>query len=374
MGTSKLTPSRSSLGLIAMTLLSGCGVGQVAQSLAKPPTWTAGQQAKCSVAASRLDPLIIEWPSADRARLEALIKDRSVAVRYVGCDIEVLPMCSGPGTYRYVGTTRKTDQEKIQNADDLYAKLPLGAARLESTLSRAGQLSVGMSIVGRFERVERTVSTKELTGDCDRATHVVTALTVGAFEFATGASASVKAGGEVFGAGAGGGSSSNREVLSRDGMEESCEKATPDDPKPPAGCGALLRIELAALPELAARHADDERKAAEELAAKEEGKSTRRLVGYIVAGAGLAFGASAGAFALLGKGTNSDIQSGDLPTRDDVTTRASTGASYNTLGYVSLVAAVVSLGIGVPLILFNQSERAPATAGASGPGFTTAGR
>ena len=87
--------------------------------------------------------MIVEWSSNDRADLEARMKEEGlVAVRYQGCEMEVLDRCRVPGAYRYRGVNVKKDGVAIDNADDLYAKLPIGAFRLEAKLRKAGQLSV----------------------------------------------------------------------------------------------------------------------------------------------------------------------------------------------------------------------------------------
>ena len=84
----------------------------------------------------------------------------------------------------------------------------------------------------------------DLAGECDEATHIVTALTVGAFEFFAGADAEGGAGATVAGTGAGVRGSSKRETLNQAGDEASCAQATAEDAAPPYGCGALLRLEV----------------------------------------------------------------------------------------------------------------------------------
>jgi hypothetical protein len=87
----------------------------------------------------------------------------------------------------------------------------------------------------------------ELQGSCDGATHVVSALTVGAFTFTAGADATVGASATVMGAGGGAQSTSTRETLNADGDEGACQKATLDDKGPPQECGALIRVEVVPL-------------------------------------------------------------------------------------------------------------------------------
>ncbi|HQK19195.1 MAG TPA: hypothetical protein PLJ27_17165, partial [Polyangiaceae bacterium] len=201
----------------------------------------------CKVTGSMMRPLIVEWPAADRASLEVLAQRGTVVVRYSGCEMEVLPRCKAPGVYRYVPTTRKSERVVIQDEDELYANLPIGAAKLEGKLRRAGQLDVNMNVVGQYDAEQREVSQGMLEGDCRKATHYITGLTVGAFEFSAGGTSEAGAGASGLGVGVGGETARRREILNSDGDVESCEKSSLEDDKPPAGCGGLLRLELAEL-------------------------------------------------------------------------------------------------------------------------------
>ncbi len=228
-----------------LAVASSCGGTSPpsAASLATPPAFDPVGQARCGVVKSQDEPLVVEWPSASRAKLEAQARAGLVAVRYQGCEMEVLGGCSARGRYGYRPITIKHDRVTVRDTDELYARLPLGAVSLEGTLQRAGQLSVDMTIVGRWEHEAGGVSASELAGDCARATHVVTGLTAGAFRFFTGAEASVGggAGGLVQ---AGASTSAAREVLAEDGNESACARSSGGDTQPPFGCGAILRLEV----------------------------------------------------------------------------------------------------------------------------------
>jgi len=237
-----------SLGAL-VTLAVACGPGNLASGLAEPPKFAPKDQTKCGVTKSQAEPLIVEWPSASRAQLESKARKGGVVVHYIGCEMRVLTQCSAPGKYEYSGTTRKKDRIVMRDADELYANIPVGAAKLESTLEKSGQLSVDMVIVGRYEAERARVRKDELEGDCAEATHVVSALTVGAFAFASGADATVSAEGSVLGAGGGAKSGSKREVIAEDGDPKGCDGATRSDKEPPSQCGALLRLEVTALGE-----------------------------------------------------------------------------------------------------------------------------
>ncbi len=228
-------------------VLSGCPSGAVAKAVASPPP-TLSAAGKCQPGKVQLEPLVVEWPSTDRTKLEAVSKKQLVAVRYQGCDLAVLPACTVKGKYAYTAVTRKQDHVAMRDADELYANVPLGAAKLEAKLQKAGQLTVDMTIVGRLEADRPPPYGKdELSGDCEGATHVVTAMVTGAFSFFTGAGANVEAGGTVSGVGAGGKSATSNEQLAKDGDPAACLKSTGKDAAPPEGCGAFIRIEVVAL-------------------------------------------------------------------------------------------------------------------------------
>lgn len=229
----------------ALPLLASCSGGNAASELAKPPVFEPKDQTKCGVTKSQAKPLIVEWPSSDRAALEAQMRRGLVPVRYLGCEMEVLAQCRAPGSYKYAATERKDDRVTIKDEDDLYANVPLGAVKLEATLKRAGELNVAMTIVGRYEADKTNPKPEELDGtDCAKATHVITAITVGAFDFFAGADASVGGGASVAGAGAGARSAARRDTITRDGNEKACEQASRKDAEPPVGCGAFLRVEV----------------------------------------------------------------------------------------------------------------------------------
>lgn len=234
----------SSLGILALAL-PGCGPGNnAASNVLKKPELPTDTQAKCKVAKSQSEPLIVEWPETQRAKLESLRKRGLLAVHYEGCELSMLSQCHVKGTYGYSGITRKQSKVTIKDADELYASMPAFAVKLEGKLKSAGQLNVQMTLVGRYEAQGAPSTTADLEGDCEGATHVVSALAVGAFTFFAGADAEVGGGVSAFGAGGGGKSTANRELLQRDGDEASCAGSTAADKLPPEGCGAALQLEV----------------------------------------------------------------------------------------------------------------------------------
>jgi hypothetical protein len=356
------------LSVLSPVLAFGCTGSTPAAQLAQAPTYhPAG--GKCSVAKSQAEPLIVEWSSVDRTKLEALARQGIVAVHYVGCEMQVLAACTVPGSkYKYIGTTIKHDEEHIRDENELYAKLPLGAAGLEGALKSAGQLSVGMSIVGRMQ-ADREVKYADLQGTCKEATHAVRALTVGAFEFSTGASA--KLGGEVsaFGANAGAGSQASRDVISRDGLENACSNAQQDDAHPPAGCGALIRIELAPLPDIQEQL---QQKATADTEHHAGAVSMRNAgVGLVVPGV-LLLGAGV-AFTLLASNTQSSITGGTLATGSDIRAAASNVDTFQGLAATGFAVGGTAFLTGVGLLTFGPSTSTPSAQSTASAGARSTG-
>jgi hypothetical protein len=220
---------------------SGCGGGAPSPSA---PAFTPKDQTTCKVRKSQSNPLIVEWPSADRASLETRSRQGLVVVRYDGCELELLTRCHAPGSYRYTSVSPKKDSLRIRNEDELWASMPIGAASLEGKLRNGGELGVNMTLVGTYQSDRVAVAKTELEGLCDGATHILGGLSVGAFEFFSAAADSRAAGASVAGVGASATSSSSQEVLATDGRSEACNASSSKDTEPPDGCAALLRIEV----------------------------------------------------------------------------------------------------------------------------------
>jgi len=205
------------------------------------------EQAKCRVAASQSSPLVTEWPASEKAHLEALLGAGGVAVAYSGCAMRVLPQCRVRGSYRWQRTTPATDVIDINDADELFTKLPLGAASLEGELKRSGKLSVTTTVAGQMKLEGAALA--ELTADpsCAGATHVVTALSVGAFSLNAGGTASGKVNASVTVVGEARGSRERSEGQIRSaGSAESCGDSTAEAAN--VNCRSPIQVFLQQLP------------------------------------------------------------------------------------------------------------------------------
>ncbi len=200
----------------------------------------------CRVDEPSRAPLVVEWPSADRAALESRARSGAVVLRYEACELEVLSSCTARGGYEFEAVTPKREQVSIRSRDELHARLPVGAVSLEAALDDSDRLAVDMTIVGH-ERLSRgPVARSELQGQCEDATHVVSGFSVGAFTLASERDAVTEAGVKRGAAGLGGSRMRGKTLLASDGERARCTAIRPVG-EAPHGCSGVLHIEASPL-------------------------------------------------------------------------------------------------------------------------------
>ena len=222
--------------------LCGCGSGAIAETVIPNSGHDPTPLARCQVAASQEQPLVTEWPASYKARLEALLLEGAVAVEYLGCELRIVDQCKVPGSYAWKKTTLSTDTTDIRNEDELYAKLPLGAVGLSGDLKTAGTLHVQTTVAGQMRLVGKAVEDAFGGAECSQATHLVTALSIGAFKLIAGGEVSGGAGVEVGSAGVRGSGSQSKSVLRAAGDPDRCKDATATEPS--AECRSPIQIFL----------------------------------------------------------------------------------------------------------------------------------
>jgi hypothetical protein len=234
------------LGAAGTMVSAGCGSSAIPRASAPE---MPSELAKCKVSASQQSPLVTEWPASEKANLEARLREGGVVVAYAGCSMRLLPQCRVKGSYNWQRTTPATDLMEIHNEDELYAKLPLGAASLEGELKGSGRLAVQTTVAGQLKLTGLSVNEVPTTGDCAGATHVVGALSVGAFKLKSGGDLSAR--GQV-GAPIIGGQASTKSgetLLRQAGDVDRCADAS--DEKPNSACASPIQIFLWQLPSMA---------------------------------------------------------------------------------------------------------------------------
>lgn len=222
--------------------LWACGGGAVAQSAMPNGGMDTTQLAKCSVAASLEQPLVTEWPASYKARLESMLTQGVVAVEYSGCEMRIVDRCLLPGSYAWKKTTLSTDTTDIRDEDELYAKLPLGAVSLAGQLRTKGSLHVQTTVSGQLQLVGEAATDATSGAECQRATHLVMALSIGAFSLVAGGEVSGSATLEHTLVAAGGRVSQSKTVLRAAGDPDKCAQATPQEPD--GDCRSPIQIFL----------------------------------------------------------------------------------------------------------------------------------
>lgn len=236
------------LAIAAITAIAACTSCAAAPTgNAETPRYAPEDQTSARAAKATSKPLVLEWPAADRAALEAQRAHGIVVVRYAQHEMDVLRGCTVSSAYHYAAVTPKEEGLVFRTADELDAAMPIHAVRLEAKLRERKALSVAMTIVGMYESDGRVWRGTDLVGDCAGATHVVRALAVGAFEIAASAEVNAGASAKAGTMGAAVTHDEAREVLHRDGNKGACAKASPRDVGPPYDCGAPLRVEVVAI-------------------------------------------------------------------------------------------------------------------------------
>jgi len=180
----------------------------------------------CESVASQPRLVTADWTAENRADLEAIARHGVAVVRRDGCQTQVLRDCSAPGKYQFVADRPKTETRTIRTSEELYAVLPTSARQLDYVRDRERQIELTTVAVGQY-RVDRDAfAPSDLSGSCEGATHVVTAMTVGAFSLAAGVA--------------------DKRTLDTGGQAESCNHAE-STADPPRTCRELIEIELVAV-------------------------------------------------------------------------------------------------------------------------------
>lgn len=234
--------------LLGCAALTGGMFGGSEQPASQPGTGLAPSDptplGRCKIAASASSPLVTEWPASEKAHLESLSVSQTVAVQFSGCEMRIIDGCRLPGHYAWRRTTLSTDTVEITNADDLYAKLPLGALSLEGELERSGRLAVRTTVAGQL-RLEGLETANANTPDCSEATHVVSAISVGAFKMLSGGALRAGGGGSTLGVGASVSTRQSESVMRESGVQDACGAASAEAPDPQ--CGAPIQLFLSPL-------------------------------------------------------------------------------------------------------------------------------
>ncbi len=240
---------------IALTMSSGACAppGNVAsEPLAGPPRGEGFEGVQCSAVRPQTEPDLMAWDPGSRANLSRLRHRGVVAVRYQakGCNVELELLSNCIGTSgKYEFSPYQANEHKVaHNASELFAELPLGAARLSGKVKGNRALRTDYMLAGQYALPPDAMFRRaDLRGmDCARATHVVSTLYVGGFAMAAGEQRAMDGRATLFGLGARGTAQADVELLCDEGDPEAC-RASQKERKENEGCGVPLRVGLTAL-------------------------------------------------------------------------------------------------------------------------------
>ena len=155
---------------------------------------TAIGQNRCDEGKVTQQPFVVEWDATDLSTFEAKASRDLVFVKYQGCEMELMYGCSDngiPGRYGTYAdptfTSGTVESFDMKNEDEVWAKLPLGAAQFGGKVTVGETLRLTYFVSGVVSSTRNYVEKSTLAGNprCAEATHFVSAYNLGAFELGT---------------------------------------------------------------------------------------------------------------------------------------------------------------------------------------------
>jgi hypothetical protein len=197
-------------------------------------------------------PFVVNWAPTERTALETQAHDGPVVLAWDRATggVDVLGRCRFTAEpYRFVGSSHSRQTMTTSSKVDLGVHFPFaGPVNLGAKLEKFGEINVEYHTIGEYKLDVDKVRADDLEGECAGATHVVVALSVGAFKFFAGDSMGGRVEADVpMAAGVGGGAEQKSETLDAGGDPEACQAASRKAEEPVDRCDSVLAIELMAI-------------------------------------------------------------------------------------------------------------------------------
>ncbi len=193
-------------------------------------------------------PMVVDWSPDDRGALETHTARGAILVRISETGIEPLWDCSisDGSKYEYTGVSPKRDHVDAHSDAELAANFPMGFAKLRAMVKSGQSISADVRMIGIAELNRLSVHRSDLSAQCQNATHFVKELTIGGFQFGSGATRGAGAGaGTVLGnVGADMNYTGVSNRITEEGDFKICENADPEARSAPGRCKGILRIRL----------------------------------------------------------------------------------------------------------------------------------
>ncbi|MBI4705669.1 MAG: hypothetical protein HY744_31645 [Deltaproteobacteria bacterium] len=195
------------------------------------------------------EPWVLEWSGDVRQALTSQLGSAVALVRYQGGQLDLLPGCTVAGGYGPSGALgRARESKSIASESELFAELGVKIASAGASFRQGERWKLDF-VVADVRSASERVSRAQVPPGCERATHYVRQIYLGAYELdtASGKRLSGHAGvgvGDVS-AGLGGGKSDRLAIERSAGHVERC--AEPQTGAGDPACAGLLKVGLAPL-------------------------------------------------------------------------------------------------------------------------------
>lgn len=204
----------------------------------------------CKYVSSRSRPYVVGWDELKLNDLQRQVdRGSALAVRFEGCDLELLTGCAASDSHYEFVPTRMTKPQtvKLQSAAEAFVEFEVGALGLESHFDTFSTLEVTRALGGTWEARGRDDYFSDDFGGtrCEGATHVVQEVDVGAYQIyghrGRGGGAEARGRVQGIGGGAGGQASWERSTLAVKGDPQACQYRSSEFSRE---CDTPLRLAL----------------------------------------------------------------------------------------------------------------------------------
>lgn len=219
------------LAFLAATLLPACGGSSAVSPSSSAVSKSALGAGKCQSDGDEHKLFLVEWDATDLSSFESKAGRDLVFVKYEQCTMKVLHGCSDDGIAGRYGSYKPAEMTsgtleslKVKTEDELYAKLPLGAATLGGEIARGKALDLAYHVSGTAYSTRDQVYKSDLDGNarCAGATHFVASYNLGAFRLSSVDSTKVGADVSVGSVGGGAKHADEASALKQGGDIASC--------------------------------------------------------------------------------------------------------------------------------------------------------
>ena len=129
------------LALALIPAAIGCGTGATGQA-ARPVERTAAEalgeptSSGCQVGDND-QPLVVDWKAHERSNLEEAMQDGVAVVAYDCNSLRLLRSCRVDGGYAFLGTSKKEELVRLNDADEVKTNLPSSAPSWRTSSRRS---------------------------------------------------------------------------------------------------------------------------------------------------------------------------------------------------------------------------------------------